>query len=140
MSDIGRETTLDTVFAGSLTCLQYREGYRFNQDSVLLANFAQPVPAERVLDLGTGCGIIALLLAHRCPSLTLVGLEIQHDLAVLAARNSCDNGFAKRFEIIEGDLNNENLFAARKFLSGVLESLNGISRRNGASRDCQRPL
>ncbi len=115
MSDIGRETTLDTVFSGSLTCLQYREGYRFNQDSVLLANFAQPVPGERVLDLGTGCGIIGLILAHRCPSISLVGLEIQHDLAVLAERNSRDNGFETRFEIIEGDLNNEKLFAADLF-------------------------
>ncbi|MBU0480264.1 MAG: methyltransferase [Proteobacteria bacterium] len=115
MSDSGRETTLDTLFAGALTCLQYRDGYRFNQDSVILAHFVQPAPGERILDLGSGCGVIGLILAYRRPEVRIVGLEIQADLVALSRRNAQDNGFAGRFEVVEGDLNGADVLAGALF-------------------------
>ena len=59
------EETLDTLFGGRLKILQKREGYRFSIDALLLAHFAEPRPEDRVIDLGTGCGVIPLILIFR---------------------------------------------------------------------------
>jgi len=99
-ADLSRER----LFAGRLTCMQSRAGYRFTQDAVLLAHFVTPGPGARILDLGTGCGIIALILAYRWPQTILTGLEIQPGLAALARRNIEENGLADRICVKEGDL------------------------------------
>lgn len=105
MSEVpARELTVDTLFSGRLSCRQHRDGYRFSVDAVLLAHFLAPRPAESVLDLGCGCGVIPLILAYRRPDLRLTGLELQPQLAALARRNVADNGLAERIGIVEGDL------------------------------------
>ena len=57
-----------------------------------------------VLDLGCGCGVIGLILAHRWPELQLTGLELQPALARLTRENIAANTFAERFEVVEADL------------------------------------
>ncbi|MDF1576888.1 MAG: methyltransferase [Desulfobulbales bacterium] len=95
-----------TLFDGRLTCRQNAEGYRFSQDSVLLAHFFKPSPSEHILDLGSGSGIIALILAYRWPGPAVTGLEIQSRLIDLARRNVADNRLEERIKIVEGDLRN----------------------------------
>ncbi|HEY5764522.1 MAG TPA: methyltransferase domain-containing protein [Candidatus Deferrimicrobiaceae bacterium] len=84
------------IFA-SLSVRQPRGGYRFSIDSVLLADFAAARCGERVLDLGTGSGVILLLLAERCGTLREgVGVEIQEELWRAAAANIEENGLSGR--------------------------------------------
>ncbi len=105
MSEVpGRELTSDSLFGGRLRCCQHRDGYRFSVDAVLLAHFFIPRPDENILDLGTGCGIIPLILAYRHPGITLTGLELQPDLAGLARHNVEVNGLGERIDIRQGDL------------------------------------
>ena len=101
-----RETTVESLFDGQLTCRQHRSGYRFTQDPVLLANFFTPHPHEKIIDLGTGCGIIPLILAYRWAGLSLAGLEVQPALAELALQNVAANKFTDQIEIVAGDLRN----------------------------------
>ncbi|GAB4336489.1 MAG: methyltransferase [Desulfobulbaceae bacterium] len=98
--------TNDTLFDGSLVCRQYREGYRFSVDAVLAGRFSSPRPGDRVLDLGCGCGVIGLIIAHlhRDENVRVTGLELQPDLAMLAHDNVLANGMEEQIEIIEGDL------------------------------------
>jgi len=98
--------TDDTLFDGRLLCRQHQKGYRFSVDAVLLAHFAQPLPGARIMDMGTGCGIIALIMAHRYNETFITGLEIQSALARLALDNVASNDFAHRIEIINGDFRN----------------------------------
>ena len=74
-------------------------------DAVLLTGFARARATDRLLDLGTGTGIIPLLMEakYRCAHLT--GLEIQADSADMAARSVALNGLSDRLDIVTGDLN-----------------------------------
>ncbi len=98
------EETLDTLFGGRLKIIQKKGGYRFSIDALLLAHFASPSLKGRILDLGTGCGIVPLilLLHHKGPK--VIGVEIQPSLADLARRNAALNRLSSRFAIWEKDL------------------------------------
>jgi len=97
------ELTEENLFGGRLRCLQPRQGYRFSVDAVLLAHFVTPEAGARILDLGAGCGVVSLILAHRHPTASLVALEVQPRLAGAARRNTAINGLESRISIIEGD-------------------------------------
>ena len=116
-SDVpNRECSDDSLFDGHLICSQHLNGYRFSQDSILLAHFFTPSPEENILDLGTGCGIIALILAYRWPSIHLTGLEIQTDLLDLARSNVNRNNFADQVQVVGGDLREvQRLFASGSY-------------------------
>ncbi len=87
---------------------QPEEGYRFSIDSVLLADFAAPHCGRSVLDLGTGSGVILLLLATRCDILKKgVGVEIQRTLWEFACRNIGENGFEGRLSAVLCDLRDD---------------------------------
>ncbi|HJO62859.1 MAG TPA: tRNA1(Val) (adenine(37)-N6)-methyltransferase [Desulfobacterales bacterium] len=96
--------TTDTFFNGRVRVNQDRSGYRFSIDAVLLAYYARPRPGDKIIDLGTGCGIIPVILAHRHPDITLYGIEVQKALAEIATLNAKENRMSDRITIIEKDL------------------------------------
>ena len=100
----GPDETLDHWGPGRLPILQKKTGYRFSVDTLILADFIRLKSADRVLDLGTGCGILPLLLAGRVPRGRLVALEVQAGLLDLAARNLLLNRLADRILLIRGDM------------------------------------
>ena len=76
----------------------------YTTDSVLLADFAKSLKGKRVCDLGTGTGIIPLLLLGRRPDLAVTGLEINAQLAALALKSAALNGLEDQFSVMQGDL------------------------------------
>jgi tRNA1Val (adenine37-N6)-methyltransferase len=97
-------TTLDAMFHGRLALEQSRDGYRFSVDAVLLAHRVAARAPRRALEIGTGCGVVALCAAALAPGLDrCVALEVQTGLAALARQNVDRNGFAARVEIVEAD-------------------------------------
>lgn len=73
-------------------------------DSVLLADFAAPLCGETVLDLGTGSGVVLLILARMCPALRRgIGVEIQPEPWAFARTNIEENGLASRLAAVLGD-------------------------------------
>jgi len=97
------QLTCDTLFNGNLLICQQKKGYRFAIDAVLLAGLTRVHPNDRILDLGTGCGVIPLIFAYRNLGRRIVGLEIQTELVELVRHNIHINGFDGRIEIQEKD-------------------------------------
>lgn len=94
------DETLDTFFQGRLKILQKKEGYRFSIDTILLSQFAHIRKDEKVMDLGTGCGILPLLLSKTTKGATFVGVEIQKTLAECAMKNVHLNRLEDRISIL----------------------------------------
>jgi len=101
--------TDDTFFDGRLTVRQPKDGYRYSIDAVLLAGFMRLKDGQTILELGTGCGIIPLILAFRYPALKIFGVEIQDQLARIAAENVRENHLEERVSILHQDLKNLKL-------------------------------
>ena len=104
MTPAAFDITEDRILGGRLILRQPATGYRVGIDPVFLAAAAPERPGGRALDLGCGVGAGALCLAHRQPTLQILGLERQEVLAKLAQANVGLNHLAGRIEIIEGDL------------------------------------
>ena len=103
------DITADTFFGGRIKVSQDRHGYRFSIDALLLAHQVKFRKGDRrVVDFGTGCGIVPLLLAYRHTDLDICGVEIQPGLAKLARDNVRANALAHRIKIIEADLQTVN--------------------------------
>src|SRR5512145_3108418 len=99
-----------------LTLHQSTHGYRFALEAFLLADFVPAPASDPLIDLGTGCGVVALLLARRFPRLCCVGLEIQRSLVALARQNVVCNGLEHYIGIVQGDMRQvSSLFPAGLF-------------------------
>jgi tRNA1Val (adenine37-N6)-methyltransferase len=112
---LGPDETLDPILRGLVQVLQRRRGYRFSLDAVLLAQFAARTPAEQAVDLGTGSGVVALLLAALGGARRVTGLELQPGLAALARRSVALNGLEERVAIVEGDLRDSRALPRQGF-------------------------
>jgi tRNA1Val (adenine37-N6)-methyltransferase len=98
------DETIDTLFQEKLKFYQSRHGYRFSLDAILLAYFARVKAKEKIADLGTGNGVIPLVLAYRVPLLSILGVEVQVELADRARRNVEVNSADQRIQIVQGDI------------------------------------
>jgi len=96
--------TIDNFLDGKLQIIQSRQGYRFSVDALLLAEFVSVKSEDVVVDLGTGCGIISLVLAVKSKVGCIVGIELQKELASQAHRNVVLNKLENKIAIIRGDL------------------------------------
>ena len=103
MTDLRSGETLDDLQNGYYI-LQSENGFRFGMDAVLLADYTQIRPEERVMDLGCGNGILPLLLAARNPEICMTGLELNRDSADLAKRNVAYNHLEEKVLIEQGDI------------------------------------
>ncbi len=96
--------TLEDLQLGGLSILQKKDAFRFGLDAVLLSNFVNAKRHHKVLDLGTGTGIIPILLVGKTEAQDITGLEIQPEIAAMAQRSIDGNGLNNRVKIIRGDI------------------------------------
>lgn len=95
---------IDDLQRGGLRVIQRADAFRFGTDAVLLAHFAAPRRHDRVCDLGTGTGVIPLLLYARENTITADALEIQPDMADMAARSMALNDLTEKIRVHTGDM------------------------------------
>ncbi len=95
---------IDPFLDGKLLIIQSISGYRFSIDSIFLADFVKVKKDDVVVELGTGCGIVLLMLIMKSHLCKAIGLEIQEDLASQALRNSTLNKAEGKMSVVVGDL------------------------------------
>lgn len=95
---------IDDLQRNGYCIIQKKNGFCFGMDAVLLSGFAQVYQNESVIDLGTGTGIIPILLKIKTEGKHFTGLEIQEQFADMAARSVRLNGMEDRVEIVTGDI------------------------------------
>ena len=95
---------LDDLQRNGYKIIQNPEKFCFGMDAVLLSGFARVKAGEEVIDLGTGTGIIPLLLEAKSRGHHFTGLEIQPESADMATRSVAYNGLQDKISIVTGDL------------------------------------
>ncbi|HKM35465.1 MAG TPA: tRNA1(Val) (adenine(37)-N6)-methyltransferase [Lachnospiraceae bacterium] len=95
---------IDELQRNGYQIIQNPKTFCFGMDAVLLSGFTQVKPGDTVLDLGTGTGIIPILLEAKTEASHLTGLEIQQESADMAARSVALNGISSKIDIVLGDI------------------------------------
>ena len=114
--DLKENERIDDLQRNHLRITQKTDGFCFGMDAVLLSGFPAVKPGERVLDLGTGTGIIPILLSAKTEGEHFTGLEIQEEIAGMAKRSVSMNGLEKKIEIVNGDIKEASrIFGAASF-------------------------
>lgn len=108
--ELKEKERLDDLQRNGYRIIQNPEKFCFGMDAVLLTGFAQAREGDRLLDLGTGTGIIPLLMEAKYRCGYLAGLEIQAESADMAARSVKLNGLEEKIEIIVGDMKEADSF------------------------------
>ncbi len=107
---------LDELDRNGYRIIQDPKRFCFGMDAVLLAGFAKVKPGEKVLDLGTGTGILPILLEARTKGASFTGLEIQPESADMAARSVRLNHLENKVHIVNGDIRKaDRLFGAGSY-------------------------
>ena len=107
---------VDDLQRNGYRIIQDPERFCFGMDAVLLAGFAAGARGERLLDIGTGTGILPLLMEARTGIPHLWGLEIQPESADMAARSVELNRLGEKIKIVTGDIREaDRLFGAASF-------------------------
>ena len=110
------EERLDDLQRNGYQIIQKKDGFCFGMDAVLLSGFAAVKPGEKAIDLGTGTGIIPILLEAKYEGEHYTGLEIQDEVAEMAARSVALNHLEERVSIVKGDIKEASrLFGAASF-------------------------
>jgi tRNA1(Val) A37 N6-methylase TrmN6 len=95
--------TLASLSCGDLHILQKKDGYRFSLDAYLLSAFVEEKPGTVVVEIGSGSGVVAVLLAGM-KRLRVTGVEVQADLAEMSQRTVALNELADWVDIVSGDI------------------------------------
>lgn len=107
---------LDELQRNGYAIIQNPERFCFGMDAVLLSGFARVKPGEKAIDLGTGTGIIPILLEAKTEGEHFTGLEIQPESADMAARSVAYNRLQDKIDIVVGDIKEASkLFGASSF-------------------------
>ena len=107
---------MDDLQRNGYRIIQRTDGFCFGMDAVLLSGFAMVKKGERALDLGTGTGIIPILLEAKTEGEHFSALEIQREVADMARRSVSLNGLEEKIQIVEGDIREASqIFGAASF-------------------------
>ena len=104
ITNLKQEERLDDLQVNGYEIIQHPGKFCFGMDAVFLSNFARVKKGESALDLGTGTGIIPILLSAKTQGERFVGLEIQEESADMATRSVLHNGLEEKIKIVNGDI------------------------------------
>lgn len=101
---VKNDESVDAFFNDRIRIIQKKSGYRFSIDSMLLSHFVTLKKDSRVADLGSGSGVISIVIAHRYDTSHIDGVEIQRGLVDMSRRSVRLNAYQDRISINHCDV------------------------------------
>jgi tRNA1Val (adenine37-N6)-methyltransferase len=134
MEELKENERIDNLEYENLRIIQNTQGFRFGIDSILLSNFASDIKKEsRIIDLGTGTGVIGILLSAKTQAKEVVGVEIQKEVYEMAKRSVKLNNLEDKITLINAnikELENIGTFDAVVTNPPYKESNTGLQNEN----------
>jgi len=127
MKDLLEENErVDDLEFKELKIIQKNNGFCFGIDSVLLSDFAKEIKNNsRVIDLGTGTGILGILLCAKTNLSEIIGIEIQNEVADMAKRSICLNKLEDKFKVL--NMNIKDIINRQEGLTEEIKQRNYLS-------------
>ena len=114
---------IDDLEYKNLKIVQDKDGFCFGIDRVLLSDFAKEIRSKSiVLDLGTGNGVLGILLCGKTNLSKIYGVEIQEDIANIAQKSINLNKLNNRFEIINDNIKNLNSYFKNDSIDAIISN------------------
>ena len=132
---------IDDLEYKNLKIVQDKDGFCFGIDSVLLSDFAKEIRSKSiVLDLGTGNGVLGILLCGKTNLSKIYGVEIQEDIAKIAQKSINLNKLNNRFEIINDNIKNLNSYFKNDSIDAIISNPPYIKDNSGLKNESQKKL
>lgn len=122
---------VDDLQFNGLQLIQNPEYFSFGVDAVLLARFSSPKNSDTVIDIGTGTGIIPVMVSGLCDAKKVLGLEIQDCMCDMFSRSIKLNHLENRLEVIKGDIKETETLFPKESFSLVISNPPYIKAGNG---------
>ena len=132
---------IDDLEYKGLKMIQNKEGFCFGIDSILLSDFAKGIKkGAKVLDLGTGTGIIATLLCGKTELSEIIGIEVQKEVAEMAKRSIQLNHLEDKFRIIQDNIVNLNNYFEKNTFDAIVTNPPYKKKETGIQNEDTRKL
>lgn len=132
---------IDDLEYKGLKIIQNKDGFCFGIDSILLSDFAKNIKKEaRVLDLGTGTGIIATLLCEKTELSEITGIEVQEEVADMAKRSIQLNHLEDKFKMIQDNILNLNKYFEKNTFDAIVTNPPYKKKETGIQNEDIRKL
>lgn len=132
---------IDDLEYKNLKIVQDKDGFCFGIDSVLLSDFAKEIRSKSiVLDLGTGNGVLGILLCGKTNLSKIYGVEIQEDIANIAQKSINLNKLNNRFEIINDNIKNLNSYFKNDSIDAIISNPPYKKDNSGLKNESQKKL
>ena len=130
---------IDDLEYKNLKIVQDKDGFCFGIDSVLLSDFAKEIRSKSiVLDLGTGNGVLGILLCGKTNLSKIYGVEIQEDIANIAQKSINLNKLNNRFEIINDNIKNLNSYFKNDSIDAIISNPPYKKDNSGLKNESQK--
>ena len=119
--ELKENEVIDDLEFENLKIIQNNKWFKYGIDSVLLSDFSKKIKKNtNILDIGTGTGIISILLAKKTEAKEIIGIEIQEDVADMAKRSVELNNLENKVKIINDNILNINNYFPNEYFDNVV--------------------
>lgn len=132
---------IDDLEFENLKIIQNNNWFKYGVDSVLLSDFAKKIKINsKILDIGTGTGIISILLAKKTNAKEIIGIEVQHDVADMARRSVELNNLENKIKIIEDNILNIEKYYSNEYFDCVVTNPPYQKNNSGLKNENEKKL